>query len=103
LLREQQVYKRYHIHESVVQEAIKRTVNYSRLLAGVNFVPAIGLVECSIIPSNNRHLSNSLTKNRLPFWAKSGKTSTPFYTGTKSKPINVIVLMAAPAFQHFQH
>lgn len=31
LLREQQEYKRYHIHESVVQKAIKQAVNYSRL------------------------------------------------------------------------
>lgn len=30
-IREQQAYKRYHVHESVVQKAIKQAVNYSRL------------------------------------------------------------------------
>jgi integron integrase len=31
LIREQQVYKRYHIHESVVQKAIKQAVNHAQI------------------------------------------------------------------------
>jgi integron integrase len=31
LIREQQVYKRYHLHESVVQKAIKQAVNHAKI------------------------------------------------------------------------
>jgi integron integrase len=31
LIREQQVYKRYHIHESVVQKALKQAVNHAKI------------------------------------------------------------------------
>jgi len=32
LLREQQADKRYHVHESVVQKAIKHSVNHAKLI-----------------------------------------------------------------------